>query len=103
MGDPFKMADFWGVNNLKFLNCFVYKYFLKGWVVKLEHSAEHRREEKSLPKDPTGPQRLPKERRAGLPICPEINQVTFAFFNLFSLTLGVHSRDLTISDNNNSS
>lgn len=63
MGDPFKMADFWGVNNLKFLNCFVYKYFLKGWVVKLEHSADHRREERSLPKDPTGPQ--DSQRREG--------------------------------------
>lgn len=72
---------------------------LKGPVAEMEHSMEHGREERSIPKDSTWLIRLPKERRAALCICQEVNSATFAF-NSFHWTLGKHSRNPSTNNNN---
>lgn len=68
----------------------------------MEHSTEHRREERGIPKDSIWLIRLPKERRAALCICQESNSATFAF-DSFNLTLGIHRRNPSTRNNNNNS
>ena len=57
MAGPFKIKDSWDGGNLNFFNCFVYKYSTQilRLMAKLEHSTEHRREERSLLGDPIWP------------------------------------------------